>query len=145
MQDLLERKIQGVNVGGYFRTESGVGTAGRRYLRALRSLPLSLALKDLSELSGNRADDRSLSHFDNHFPHEVNLICSDVDVHFGILSQAGESFFKDRYNIGVWAWELPRFPERWYDRFAYYDEIWVASSFIANSLAHVSPIPVVCI
>ena len=35
---------QGVNVGGYFRTESGVGTAGRRYLRALRSLPLCLAL-----------------------------------------------------------------------------------------------------
>src|SRR2546427_12538678 len=124
MKDKPERKVQGVNVGGYLRTESGVGTAVRRYLRALRSLPVSVALKDFSELSGNRAEDRSLSNFDNDFPHDVNLICGDVELHFAILSQAGEGFFKNRYNIGIWAWELPRFPERWYDRFAYYDEIW---------------------
>src|SRR5262249_23190988 len=47
------------------------------------------------------------------------------------------------YNIGAWAWELPRFPDRWYDRFAYYDEIWVGSSFIASALSHISPIPVI--
>ena len=35
------------------------------------------------------------------------------------------------------------FPEKWHDRFPYYDEIWVGSSFIANALATVSPIPVV--
>ena len=48
-----------------------------------------------------------------------------------------------RYNIGAWAWELPRFPDRWYDRFAYYDEIWVGSSFIASAIAPISPIPVI--
>ena len=44
-------------------------------------------------------------------------------------------------NIAVWAWELPQFPVKWYDRLAYYDEVWVASSFIANTIAPISPVP----
>jgi glycosyltransferase involved in cell wall biosynthesis len=60
-----------------------------------------------------------------------------------VLSELGEQFFEDRYNIGIWAWELPRFPERWHDRFAYYDEIWVATSFVANALSPVSTVPIV--
>ena len=47
------------------------------------------------------------------------------------------------YNIGAWAWELPQFPEAWYNRFAYYDEIWVGTSFIASALAPIAPVPVV--
>ena len=43
------------------------------------------------------------------------------------------------------AWELPRFPEKWQDRFQYYDEIWVGSSFIADALAPSSPIPIIAI
>jgi glycosyltransferase involved in cell wall biosynthesis len=59
------------------------------------------------------------------------------------MSHLGAELFEGRYNIGAWAWELPRFPEKWYDRFAYYDEIWVSTSFIANALAPISPVPVV--
>jgi glycosyltransferase involved in cell wall biosynthesis len=133
----------GINVGGYLRTESGMGSAVRGYLRALRSLSVPVALKDLSAVSGNRAEDRTVTAFDADHPHDVNLVCGDVEHHFAILSHLGKEFFRGRYNVALWAWELPRFPERWYDRFAYYDEIWVPSSFIANALAPVSPIPVV--
>ena len=45
------------------------------------------------------------------------------------------SFFRDHYNIGVWFWELPTFPDAWHDRFAEYDEIWAQSAFIADALA----------
>jgi glycosyltransferase involved in cell wall biosynthesis len=38
---------------------------------------------------------------------------------------------------------MARFPEQWLDRFNYFDEIWVGSSFGQTTLAHVSPIPVV--
>ena len=74
---------------------------------------------------------------------DVNLVCIDAGQHFAALSQVGESFFEGCYNIGAWAWELPQFPERWYDRFAYYDEIWVATSFVASALSTISPVPVV--
>ena len=132
--------MNGINVGGYLRTESGMGSAVRGYLRALRSLPLPIALKDVSAVSGNRAEDRTIATFDADHPHDVNLICGDVDLHFAIMSHLGEAFFKDRYNIALWAWELPRFPERWYDRFAYYDEVWVASTFPTPRLLRVSGI-----
>jgi glycosyltransferase involved in cell wall biosynthesis len=135
--------ISGVNLAGYLRAESGVGTATRGYLRALEAASVPVALCDLSHLQVNRSEDDS--HPDEHdeHPHPVNLICADVELHYAILSSVGEDFFRDRYNVGIWAWELPGFPERWRDRFAYYDEIWVGTSFVANALAPVSPVPVV--
>jgi glycosyltransferase involved in cell wall biosynthesis len=81
--------------------------------------------------------------FDTEHPYDVNLLCVDAAQHFAIMSHLGANLFEERYNIGAWAWELPRFPEKWYDRFAYYDEVWVATSFIANALAPISPVPVV--
>jgi len=70
------------------------------------------------------------------------MICADVELHYSILDRLGDGFFKDHYNIGIWAWELPTFPEKWHDRFAFYDEVWVGTSFVAEALATVSPVPV---
>jgi len=133
----------GVNVAGYLRTESGVGAAVRGYVRALRTLGAPLALCDISDLQTNRSDDRTLGSQNDTHHYRTNLVCADVELHYAIMAHLGEAFFLDHYNVGIWAWELPRFPEKWHDRFAFYDEIWVATSFIANALAPASPIPVV--
>jgi glycosyltransferase involved in cell wall biosynthesis len=132
-----------MNVAGYLRTESGVGAAARGYVRALRFLNVPVALKDVSDLSANRCEDQSLRIEDPQELYDVNLVCADVERHFAVLSRVGHEFFEDRYNIGVWWWEQPQFPRKWFDRFAYYDEIWVGTSFIANTLAPISPLPVV--
>lgn len=146
-------RFEGINVCGYLRNESGLGTAARGYITALRSLDVPLAFKDIADLSVNRSGDDTLNHlFDNQLteagtaqPYDVNLLCVNADQHFAVMAHMGESFFRDHYNIGVWFWELPSFPEKWLDRFPYYDEIWVGSSFIANALTPLAPIPVVCI
>ena len=135
----------GVNVVGYLRTESGVGSAVRAYLRALHRLQMPVALCDVSDLQTNRSEDCSIGRFDATHPHDINLVCADVELHYAIMTHVGEEFFANRYNVGIWAWEQPGFPQKWYDRFAWYDEIWVASSFIANALTPVCPLPVVCI
>jgi hypothetical protein len=137
------RRPDGVNVCGYFRDESGWGAAGRGYLRALRALECPLALMDLSGLTSNRSGDTSVAGFDAEHPYDVNLVCVDAGQHFAMQARVGPEFFEGRFNVGAWAWELPSFPQGWYDRFAYYDEIWVGTSFIANALAPVSPVPVV--
>lgn len=133
----------GVNLCGYLRTESGVGAAGRGYARALQAAGVPVALVDLSAISGNRAQDDSLTLGGAQPIYDVNLVCVDVDLHYAMLAQMGEDFLADRYTIGVWWWELPRFPEKWADRFAYYDEIWTGTSFVAEALAPVAPLPVV--
>ena len=136
-------RAPGVNVAGYLRNETGIGAAARGYVAAMRSAGVPVALKDFSELSPNRSDDPSLDAFDDVHPHPVNLICANADQHFVVASHLGDGFLRNRRNIGVWFWELPEFPAEWHDRFPHYDEIWAPSSFIANTLAAVSPIPVV--
>jgi hypothetical protein len=132
-----------VNVSGYLRDESGWGAAARGYVRALRCLGVPTRLADFSALTSNRSGDRTVAAGDALSDWDVNLVCIDAGQHFAVLSRTGEGFFDGRYNIGAWAWELQRFPARWYDRFAYYDEIWVGSSFIASAIAPISPIPVI--
>jgi glycosyltransferase involved in cell wall biosynthesis len=134
--------LPGVNVCGYLRNESGLGAAARGYIRALRTAGVQVGLKDVSHLSVNRSEDVSLGDTPEGVPHPVNLVCINADQHF-VVAEHLEDFFEGRYNIGVWAWELPGFPEEWLDRFAHYDEIWVGSSFIANALGPISPVPVV--
>ncbi|PYQ09201.1 MAG: hypothetical protein DMF83_04155, partial [Acidobacteria bacterium] len=136
-------KLPGINVVGYLRNETGLGAIGRGYVRAMRWLGVPVALKDVSELSPNRSEDPTLAKFDESHPHPVNLVCVNADQHFVVASHLTDGFFRDRRNIAVWFWELPEFPEEWHDRFVHYDEIWAASSFIANTLAPVAPIPVV--
>jgi glycosyltransferase involved in cell wall biosynthesis len=129
--------VDGINVWGFFRDESGWGAATRGYVRALRRLGIPLALLDLSDQSSNRSTDTSIGPLDDRSPYGVNLVCVDPTQRFDAFGGA------DRYTIGAWAWELPSFPPRWYDRFALYDEIWATTSFVADGLATIAPIPVV--
>ncbi len=135
--------VKGVRVTGYLSDESGWGAAARGYLRALQRLEVPIAVHDVSSLTTNRSQDHSLSLIQTTADTDVNLVCVDAGQHFALLTEVGESFFSRHYNIGAWAWELPRFPDNWYNRFAYYDEIWVGTSFIASTLAPIAPVPVV--
>ena len=141
--DSLPNATTGVNVYGYLRNEDGLGTVARSYVRALKALRVPTSLRDLSEFSPQRAADPTFQTFDKEHPHSVNLICVNADQHVEVKTLLGQDFVKGRHNIGVWFWELPRFPERWLDRFDDFDEIWAASSFIANTLAPISPIPII--
>lgn len=131
----------GINVCGYLRNESGLGGAARGYVRALERAGIAFSLKDVSDLSVNRSGTDELSDSGAH-PYPVNLVVINADQHF-VVAGSDPDFFAGRYNIGVWAWELPTFPEEWHDRFGYYDEIWVGSSFIQAALAPIAPIPVI--
>jgi GT2 family glycosyltransferase/glycosyltransferase involved in cell wall biosynthesis len=134
--------LPGVNVCGYLRNESGLGAAARTYISILEHLGVPLALRDISELSVNRSEDTSIDAFHDDHAHPVNLVCVNADQHFVVMAKDPD-FFAGKYNIGVWFWELPSFPDKWRDRFAHYDEIWVGSSYIANTIAPLSPVPVV--
>ena len=120
-----------VSVVGHFLTAGGMATAARRFARAVESAGWDAKQIDLSQPPG--ADGLG----------GINLMCCHIASYFTARAGLGEDFFSNRYNIGVWLWELPDFPEAWYDRFVYHDEIWAPSSFIASALSPVAPIPVV--
>src|SRR5262245_41624787 len=138
-----KQRPSGINLVGYLRTESGMGTAARRYLRGLTSLGLPHSLWDVSQLQGNRSLDSTSLTLHQAAPYDLSLLCADVELYHTLAAHLGDAFFESGYRVGLWAWELPRFPAKWADRFAYLDEIWVGSSYIANALAPVSPVPVI--
>jgi glycosyltransferase involved in cell wall biosynthesis len=124
-----------VNVIGETTGFTGMSSTVRRYVVALESIGVNVQLFDASHIS-----DATLSRTANP---AINIVCCEVASHFAVRSRLGEDFFRGRYNIGIWLWETPTFPNEWYDRFAYYDEIWAPTSFIASVLAPISPVPVV--
>jgi glycosyltransferase involved in cell wall biosynthesis len=133
----------GVNVFGYLRSEIGLGAIARGFVQALRARAVPLGLRNVPAQSPTAAHDPHLTLVDGATPYAVNLVCVNPIQHFAVKARVGEELFRDHHNIAVWFWELPLFPDEWYDRFAEYDEIWATSSFIANALSPISPIPVV--
>jgi SAM-dependent methyltransferase len=132
----------GVNLAGYFASEKGVGEAGRAAARALEASSIPYVLNNVND-SGSANIDSALSSFTDDNPYSINLIHVNADQVPIFAAVKGDEYFRGRYNIGCWFWELSQFPQEWYSSFQPFDEIWAASSFIQDSLARVSPVPVV--
>ena len=132
----------GVNVIGYLSDETGVGESARATMRALSDESFPLAWTMVSSSHARQAD-RSVLHLPEGHPYGINLFYVNADQMTNVYQELGPSFFRGKYNIACWFWELERFPEAWMDRFSILDEIWVGSRFVQNTLAHVAPIPVV--
>lgn len=132
----------GVNLAGYFTTESGVGEAARLIARATEAAELPHVLINFEQSYNLRRTDRTFTDFAKDNPYGVNLVHVNADQIDVFARERGDGFFAGKYNIGYWMWELSDFPSEWRDRFQYFDEIWVASTFAAESVGRASPIPV---
>ncbi len=93
--------------------------------------------------SGSVNNDTTYTEFSDDNPYVFNLVHVNASELANFAWYKGEAYFRDRYNIGAWTWELPSFPEEWLPRFQYHHEIWVPSGFVADALSRVSPVPVV--
>jgi glycosyltransferase involved in cell wall biosynthesis len=131
----------GINIAGYITSESGTGEAVRSNIRAFESAGFPYVLINLE--TQYRQEDKTYSSFSKNNTYKINCIHVNADQVPIFYSQKGDEFFKGKYNIGFWMWELSEFPKEWWPYFNYFHEIWTASSFCVDSLSAVSPIPVV--
>jgi 2-polyprenyl-3-methyl-5-hydroxy-6-metoxy-1,4-benzoquinol methylase/glycosyltransferase involved in cell wall biosynthesis len=138
----VSAKVLGVNVAGYFESEKGVGEAARASVRALKAVPIPYVLNNVTD-SGSWNREQSSASYSEANPHPVNLVHVNADQVPMVASQRGDAYFRGRYNIGYWFWELSHFPEEWSSSFGYFDEVWVGSNFVLDAISRVSPIPVV--
>jgi len=133
--------LHGLNVAGYITSESGVGEAVRANIKAAQSVGIPLALNNIT--SSSRQTDDSYTAFSSDNPYQLNLIQVNADQTTILYQNKGRKFFKNKYNIGFWYWELRDFPAELSYCFDLYDEIWVASSFCQEAISQISPLPVV--
>lgn len=135
--------LHGVNVAGYLTAELGVGEAARGYISSLKQLNVGLALADFAQGTPSRKTDTTLSDFTYENPYPVNLICVNADQVESFISHAGARYLEGKTNIGVWWWELPKFPDIWKNRFEYFEQIWVGSEFAREAVQAATQIPVI--
>jgi glycosyltransferase involved in cell wall biosynthesis len=130
----------GVNVAGYLSTESGMGEAARASIRSLEAAGVPMVLTNVA--SRLRAQDLSYTTFTNENPHPFNLVHLNGDNMTAFAADRGRAYFRNRYTIGYWFWELSKWRDDWLEGFNHVDEVWVASEFTRQCLAEVSPVPV---
>jgi len=136
----------GVNLVGYFRAANGLGEAARGNLKVFEASDIPFSVHDFGEeVPVNQQFDFPISDYCHEFKYKINLL----HINPLRLPYLWNSFPRDvltnRYNIGVWYWELPEFPDEWCDAFDLIDEVWVASEFVRKSIQAKTNKPVIVI
>ncbi len=142
-----------VNVIGYLRETLGLAEAARAYVTALTAARVPVTTTaispDLPVDGGGRAITREgRQQFENlsaAVEPNFNLLCVNGDHTEDLIRTGGAQVLGGRPTIGQWAWETDVLPPSWLGAFRHLDEIWVYTSFVAENLARLSPVPVVVV
>jgi glycosyltransferase involved in cell wall biosynthesis len=135
----------GVNMAGYFRSVLGVGEHARLMLDGLQAAGVPVATIGLVASGTEQLDGPYESGDGDDAPHAINLVSVNADVLPAFALQMGHAFFQNRYTIGLWAWEVTPFPERYVDAFDHVDEVWVLSEHVRAAIQPLSPVPVLTV
>ena len=111
----------------------------------MRTTTVDLRMPEVHSDDGTRAEVKTTDFADLEHEGELpfNLVCVNAPELPQFVAEAGRDRFRDRYTIGVWAWETDAIPASWDSAFALVDEIWVYSRYVADLLSHSAPCPVV--
>ena len=142
LENFSNKKKIGINVSGYFQGEFGVGEEARNFVKALKSVGISHALNNITA-DNHRWQDETFLNFQNENPYPINLVIVNADQAEIIYKQFSSEYFRNKFNVGAWAWELPSFPESMSKSYEHFNEIWTLSNFMANAISKAIPIPVV--
>jgi glycosyltransferase involved in cell wall biosynthesis len=134
------RRPFGVNLFGYFDTESGVGEIARGLAAMLRAAQVPHALVNV-EQNWLRRGDRRVRDFSLAHPYAVDLLAVNADQAPHVARAYGLGPGDGRYRIGYWFWELARLPPAQAASAALFDEIWVASDFCLNAVGAATTVP----
>ncbi len=135
-------KPMGINLIGYLQAELGVGEAARATSRAAKAANIPVALIDFRKGVASRMGENFATSDDAEPIHPVNILHVNAAQLPYIVADHHE-LMQNRYNIGVWNWELPELPDEWLESCRFLDEIWAPSAFCQQAFSAKSPIPVV--
>lgn len=140
----IQDRLSGVNLVGYSRAEMGIGESCRIAAKSMDAVHIPFGIINFIGTNSASMNDNTWVHKEISEPrYNLNIFHINAEQMIEIYAHYGNSIFKDRYNIGFWHWELPDFPDEWKESFNLVDEIWAPSTFVVDSIAQKSPVPVV--
>ena len=134
---------KGVNLIGDIRMEIGLGQSMRLLANQLEQSHYDFGIYNLSMAEGIRRNDHTWDHriMDN-APYGINLFHINPQELGMAYLNLGKDFWKNKYNIGFWLWELEEFPKEHMLAMNFVDEIWTPSEFTSNCFRNVTDKPV---
>lgn len=148
LEELLEKKSppfpalpEGVNIAGYLRAELGIGEAARSVIAAVESVDIPHATFTYTRTLSRQNDPFHGAACDQE-AYDINIVCVNADQFSTFFHEIGPSFFRGRYTVGLWFWEVEKFPEHMHKAFDYLDEVWVATSHIQRAISPYTEKPV---
>lgn len=137
------RRPAGVNLIAYIRAEMGLGEAARGIASAFEAGRIPFGIINFEAGNPSRHTDLSWSHKEvKETAFSTTVVWVNPDNSANLKLHAPRSALAGPYLIGNWAWELPNLPEPWVRELSFYDEIWVPSRFVQESVARHARIPV---
>lgn len=127
----------GVNVIGYLTGMFGVGKSSVMYARSFQKagIPINAINMFVKDSRKQRhAHPGHGLHLTRSASQPVNICVVNADQTALLMQRISPKVWQSKYNIGIWAWELEVFPQKWMSYLKYYDEIWTVSSFTAESI-----------
>lgn len=134
---VLRPDLDGANLVGYFRAESGVGEHARTLAASLDAAGIPYARRTFMRTLSRQA--HALDHEDSPFLlYDLNLLFVNADETPRLFSEHPD-IREGRYSIGYWAWEVEEFPDEMAASAALVDEIWANSRHSAAAIARKVP------
>lgn len=125
----------GLNIAGYFRSEFGIGEAGRLAIRAVEAAGIPYAtVTQHATFNPERHPFKERAIAAGTRPFDINLLCVNADATLAFAHEAGPSFFDGRHTIGYWFWEVAPLPHSMHGAFERVDEVWAATDYVADIL-----------
>jgi len=132
----------GVNLIGYARGELGIGEDVRMLARSLEAAQVPFCIINVEPGANVSQADTSAEHWIAEEPcYAISLFCMTGIEMARLTAEKGLGWLEGRYNIGLWPWELPTWPEPWEHAWSLVDELWGISRYAANAYRR-SPVPV---
>ncbi|MBN2982673.1 glycosyltransferase [Cohnella algarum] len=135
---------RGINLVGFLRAELGLGESVRLAARSLEANRIPFGILDYKEVISEGMGDSTWVHKEMGGPlYKVNVFHMNSDSLPHCHNYFGHDLWHNRFNIGVWHWELPEFPDELCEGFNYVQEIWAPTTYVQQIIAQKSRVPVV--
>ena len=134
---------EGVNLIGFATAEFGLGEDLRMAAKALGAAGIPFSVFEVPAGPGVRRRDLSVSRWiSGGMPHRTSILCMAAFEAADFYLRYGREVFAERFVIGYFPWELPRWPAVWAGVFDLVDEVWASSRYTQAAFAASSPVPV---
>lgn len=133
----------GINLIGIHSTQCGIAELGRKIAKMLATTSIPFVCLDMLLVDGGyRGEMPELS---SEPIYSINIIVCNWNMLDYVIRKFGVDLFAQRYNIGLWCWELEHFPAPPSKITLLFHEIWTISDFCKKAISNTVHLPVTTI